>query len=300
MSKYLDPKVDVVFKRIFGEEHSHLLISFLNEVLPLTADQKIVELHHLPSEQVPQIPALKRTIADVKCKDIKGRTFIVEMQIAWTDSFKQRLLFEAGQAFVKQLAKGEDYKLLQPVYGLGLIASIFDHEHPDCWYHHYQLVNVEKPVKEVIEHLQLVFIELPKLPIHSREEKQLRLLWLRFLQEINENTRTVDPALLAVKEISEAVQLAEEIAYSPAELQFYEDYWNAVSTEKTLLSGRYDEGLAQGGKEGRVEMLLQFIQFKFNIIPKDLALKIKKMDALELVAFSEKAFNAKSIGDIDR
>ncbi|MHA7840391.1 MAG: Rpn family recombination-promoting nuclease/putative transposase, partial [Gammaproteobacteria bacterium] len=32
MAQYLDPKADVVFKKIF--EHEHILISFLNAVLP--------------------------------------------------------------------------------------------------------------------------------------------------------------------------------------------------------------------------------------------------------------------------
>ncbi|MCX7115985.1 MAG: PD-(D/E)XK nuclease family transposase, partial [Gammaproteobacteria bacterium] len=92
MSQYLDPKADVVFKKIFGD-HPLLLISFLNAVLPLEPDSLIVELSYLPSEQVPEIPEFRRTIADVKCKDSKGRVFIVEMQMNWTDSFKQRLLF---------------------------------------------------------------------------------------------------------------------------------------------------------------------------------------------------------------
>lgn len=159
MSRYLDPKAHVVFKKIFGE-HPHLLISFLNAVLSLPADRPIIELEYLSSEQTPKIPAFKKTIADVRCKDSTGLYFIVEMQIDWINSFKQRLLFEAGQAFVKQLERGEDYSFLQPVYGLGLLATAFDQtEH---WYHHYQLVNVAKPVVEVIEHLQLVFIELQK------------------------------------------------------------------------------------------------------------------------------------------
>ncbi|MDQ5920560.1 MAG: hypothetical protein QG673_616, partial [Pseudomonadota bacterium] len=51
MSRYLDPKADVVFKKIFGE-HPHLLKSFLNAVLPLAQDNPIIELSYLPSEQI--------------------------------------------------------------------------------------------------------------------------------------------------------------------------------------------------------------------------------------------------------
>ena len=77
MSRYLDPKADVVFKKIFGE-HPHLLISFLNAVLPLPSDSPIVSLTYLPTEQIPAIPEFKRTIADVKCTDAQKRIFIVE------------------------------------------------------------------------------------------------------------------------------------------------------------------------------------------------------------------------------
>ena len=247
MSRYLDPKADVVFKKIFGE-HPHLLKSFLNAVLPLSPDRQINEIEYLPSESAPKIPSLKRPIADVRCKDVEGRTFIVEMQIEWTDSFKQRLLFETGQAFVKQLKAGEDYHLLQPVYGLGIIAMNFDST--PQWYHHYQLVNIDKPVREVIEHLQLIFIELPKFPVHSPEEKKLRLLWLRFMREINQQTTNISEELLSVPEIREAVDLSEESAYSSAELEAYDAYWDSVSTEKTLLTGRYREGRAEGFAEG--------------------------------------------------
>lgn len=250
MARYLDPKADVVFKKVFGE-HPHLLKSFLNAVLPLPEDHPIVSLEYLSAENAPKIPILKRTIADVKCTDNTGRIFIVEMQIDWVDSFKQRLLFESGQALVKQLEKGNEYHLLRPVYGLGLIAENFDST--DQWYHHYQLVNKDRTPREIIEHLQLVFIELQKFPIKSAQEKQLRLLWLRFMREINEKTRTVSEDLQSVPEIQEALELVEESAYNKGELQAYEDYWNAVSTEKTLLTGKYLAGEAKGLAEGRAK-----------------------------------------------
>lgn len=244
MSRYLDPKSDVVFKKIFGE-HPHILISFLNAVLPLSPDRSIVELSYLPSEQVPIIPEFKRTIADVKCKDAEGRVFIVEMQMNWTDSFKKRFLFGTSQAFIKQLEKGGEYKFLQPVYGLGLVAEIYDKTSVD-WYHHYQLVKKGDIHSDVIEHLQLIFIELPKFPVHSQHEKKLRLLWLRFLREIDEKTRTVSQELLAVPEIAEAVALSEESAYTSGELEVYDSYWDSVRREKTLILDSYTEGKTAG------------------------------------------------------
>jgi predicted transposase/invertase (TIGR01784 family) len=257
MKRYLDPKADVVFKKVFGE-HPHLLKSFLNAVLPLPDDRPIISLEYLSAENTPVIPAMKKTIADVRCTDTTGRVFIVEMQIDWIDSFKQRLLFESGQALVKQLKKGEAYHLIKPVYGLGLIAVNFDPT--PQWYHHYQLVNVDKTPREVIEHLQLIFIELKKFPVHSAQEKQLRLLWLRFMREINEKTKFAPEDLQSVPEIQEALSLVEESAYTEGELLAYEDYWNAVSTEKTMWSGRYQEGEAKGLAEGKAKGLAEGIE----------------------------------------
>lgn len=263
MARYLDPKSDIVFKKIFGD-HPHLLISFLNAVLPLAPEGKIVSLTYLSNENIPKIPILKRTIADVRCVDEQGRVFVVEMQINWTDGFKERLLFEASQAYVKQLEKGEQYHLLQPVYGLGLINAIFDKQSAE-WYHHYQLVNVMKPVRETIEGLQLIFIELPKLTTQGITD-DLRLLWLRFMREVNEKMSEVASELLAVPAIQEAVTLSEEAAYTRGELSAYEEYWDVVSVEKTIQYGGYLEGKAEGRAEGRAEGKAEALSSTFHAI----------------------------------
>ena len=248
MPRYLDPKADIVFKKIFGQ-HPHLLKSFLNAVLPLSEGSFIESLEYLSSEHVPEIPGFKYTVVDVKCKDEQGRIFIVEMQIQWTDAFKQRLLFGASTAYVRQLKAGEDYHLLKPVYGLALLASVFDKESQD-WYHHYKLVNIGKPERE-IKHLQLVFIELPKFQPSSLQEKKLRALWLRFMSELNDDTDTIPPEWLTEPDIVEALHLSEQSAYSREELGAYESYWDAVSVEKTLRTGFYREGMEAGMQAGR-------------------------------------------------
>ena len=85
------------------------------------------------------------------------------------------------------------------MYGLGLINTKFDSDEND-WYHHYKIVNVEKPRAE-IKDLQLVFIELPKFKAKNFREKKLRVLWLRFMSELNEKTDHVPHELLDVPEI---------------------------------------------------------------------------------------------------
>ena len=251
MPRYLSPKGDIVFKKIFGD-HPHLLRSFLNAVLPLPADRQIVSLEYLAAEQVPVIPTFKRNIIDVKCKDNTGRIFIVEMQMDWGTSFMQRLLFGAAQAYVKQLRAGEGYHLLHDVYGLGLIDDVFDKESED-WYHHYGMVRVDNPKKAMIDGLSLVFVELPKFKPSSLEQKKLKVLWLRFMRELDETTEQVDAELWEQPDIKEAIQLLEEAAYTKEELACYEDYWKQVSAERSLFMDKRMEGKAEGLAEGKAE-----------------------------------------------
>jgi predicted transposase/invertase (TIGR01784 family) len=114
-----------------------------------------------------------------------------------------------------------------------------------------------KPTREILEHLQLLFIELKKFPISSPEEKRLRILWLRFLREINDKTKQISADLLEIPEISQAIELAQESAYNESELTAYEDYWNTVSTEKSRMSGKFLEGKKKGLLEGEKMALLQ-------------------------------------------
>ncbi|MFI0348597.1 MAG: PD-(D/E)XK nuclease family transposase, partial [Chthoniobacterales bacterium] len=99
----------------------------------------------------------------------------------------------------------------------------------------------------------IILIELPKFKPTNIQDKRLTVLWLRFLKEINENTQTVDPSFLEVEEIKEALSLLEEASYNKEELEAYNKVWDAVSSEKTLLSGRYKEGRAVGREEGKAE-----------------------------------------------
>ena len=249
MKKYLDPKSDIVFKKIFCE-HPELLTSFLNGLLPLPADGQIVSLVYLHPEHAPIIPEFKRTIVDVKCTDQNGRIFVVEMQMSWTSGFMQRLLYGSAQAYVKQLNAGDIFSKLNPVYGLGILGESFDKETAQ-WYHHYALSDVQN-LNKTLRYLSLVFVELPKFPIKTPNEKKLRTLWLRFLREVgNPEFETINQELFEVKEIASAIQLSEESAYSASELDLNESFWKAVSSEKTLAFEAEARGEARGEVRGK-------------------------------------------------
>ncbi len=233
--KYLDPKNDLTFRKIFGE-HPNILKSFLNSVLPLEPDRYIVELTYQDPGLLPQLPELKHSIVDVRCTDNQNRQFIVEMQMYWTDSFKNRMLFNAGKAYIKQIDRGHKYNELGQVFGLSLIDDIFlkGEENKNNYYHHYRLAHVDKP-DEIIEGIELIFIELPKFKPQTVTEKKLQVLWLRFLTEINEDTEKIPEEFLSNTEIREALEHLQESAFTKDELAYYDKYWDKIRVERAAI-----------------------------------------------------------------
>ena len=255
--RYLDPKADLTFKHVFGE-HPDLVISLLNALLPLNPRHEIREIEYLPAELVPENPLRKNSIVDVRCRDAEGRQFIVEMQMIWSPEFRQRVLFNASKAYVRQIDTGQEYELLQPVYSLNLVNEVFEPE-LEGFYHYYQLVHMEHTEK-VIEGLHLIFVELPKFNPHTYSEKKMQVLWLRFLTEINEHTREVPPELLANPEVKKAVNAVEESAFTEAQLLCYEKFWDIISVEKTLYNSAIRKGMAKGMAKGIKEGMTKGIE----------------------------------------
>ena len=232
MAKYLDPKADVTFKKVFGE-HKNLVISLLNALLPLDEGKQVESIEYLSPELVPRTPTSKNTIVDVRCEETGGRKFIVEMQMNWTADFRERVLFNASKAYVRQLDKSEKYNLLQPVYALNFVNKVFE-PGMDWYYHYCRMVHAQDSGK-VLEGLHLVFVELPKFKAKNLTEKKMQVLWLRFLTEIDENAQSVPAELLDNPQTSQALEILEESAYSEAEMLDYDRYWDQVRRDKALM-----------------------------------------------------------------
>jgi len=242
--KYLNPKADLTFKKIFGE-HEDLVMSLLNALLPLEEGKQIEHVEYMTPEMVPENPEKKYSIVDVRCRETGGRHFIVEMQMNWNNEFQQRVILNSAKAVVKQLGKKEDYKLLQPVYALNLINDVGFDAGPDEFYHDYAIVNVAHSDR-IIEGLRFVFVELPKFKPQTIKEKKMMVLWLRFLTEIDRDTVEAPAELLENPETAKALQILEESAYTEAELYAYEHYWDAVYYERGAIRHGYKQGMAEG------------------------------------------------------
>ena len=247
MAHYLDPKNDLTFKRVFGE-HKHLCISLINSMMPF--ENPIVSIEYQTGELIPELAnVLRNTIVDVRCTDSTGRQFIVEMQMYWTESFKSRVLLNASKAYVNQSGKGENVKLLQPVYALNFVNEIFE-KSPEMaheYYHHYKIVNVKNTEKQ-IKGLEFLFIELPKFKPQNRAEKKLHELWLRFLTEINETTEEVPQELMNNELIREAISYMEIAAYSKKQLFTYDKWKLDIMTERGVMSDAIMEGIVKVAK----------------------------------------------------
>ena len=290
--KYLNPKADLTFKLVFGE-HKDLAMSLLNALLPLAEDEQITSLEYATPEMIPENPAKKDSVVDVRCTDAKGRQFIVEMQMYWNQYFQKRVLLNASKAIVRQLNKREDYSLIQPVYCLNLVNDIGFQSAPEEFYHDYAIVNMEHSDR-IIEGLRFVFIELPKFQPKNIAEKKMAVLWLRFLTEISEDTQDAPLELLENEATRKALSIVEKSAMNESQLYAYEKFWDAVINEEVLLKGSFERGVSEGEAIG-------IAKGEAIGIAKGEAIGIAKGEAIgiakgEAKANRKSALNLKSLG----
>ena len=261
--RYLEPKADLVFWKIFSK-HKDLLISLINALLPLNDDEMVESVEYLPSELVPMLPTGKYSIINVQCKDVKGCQFIVMIGVVWYPALLLRVAFNASMVYVRQSRRKRKYEFQQPVYLLNLVNKSFINDNPSEYIHNYNMVH-ELHSDKIIEGLHLTFVELPKFKPHTQSERKMAVLWLRFLTEINEDTTTVPEELLANPETSKALKEVEESAFTEEEMEVYDHFWDMLGADRLLFVDSnnisrkkgLEEGLAEGLAEGRKEGLAE-------------------------------------------
>jgi predicted transposase/invertase (TIGR01784 family) len=248
--RIIDTKSDLGFKKVFGER-PHLLISLLNNLLPLSSP--IISLEYLSPELTPEQEDGKNTIVDVRCTDTNGRHFIVEMQVSKQAGFVKRVITNMTKVYSRQLSKVEPYTLAQPVYSLNLLDHVLS-SNETKWFHHYTLTERELH-EDQIDDLNLILIELPKwkkLNIFDLEKPKDR--WLMYLSDPNMFSEFLTEKELArYNEISEAIEVLETKNFTPQQIRGYELYLDNIRTYVGTMSEAKREGREEGRLEGKEE-----------------------------------------------
>ena len=126
-TKYFNPYTDFGFKTLFGEEaNKDLLIDFLNQLLP--SYHQIAEVSFKNPEKTASTAKERKAIFDIYCQTQEGTRFIVEMQKAKVNFFKDRALFYSTFPIKEQAKKGGWNFQLMPIYFIAILDFQYDEQ----------------------------------------------------------------------------------------------------------------------------------------------------------------------------
>ena len=250
MARYIDPKTDFGFKRLFAQEESKdILKQFLFDVLNL--EHPIQELTYIPNEQLPKGADERIGVYDVYCTDLLGQRFMVEMQRGYQTFIHDRVLYYSTFPIVHQAKKGTTWSFeLVPIYCIAILNFAIDGE--EAYLRRVQLMAV-KSKSVFYDKLTYVYIELPKFgkqPGDLTDDTDKWIYLLNYMPELQDI-----PAELANEPFSHAFEIAQEAALSPQErIQYEASLKSARDAYAEIMSARQkgqEEGRAEGLAEGR-------------------------------------------------
>ncbi len=216
--KFVDVKNDIAFRKIFGNESKKIiLISFLNAVMKLKDKDAIEDVEILNPYQLPIIKNLKASIIDVKARDKRGKTYIIEMQVAEPNGLDKRLLYYASKDYSQQIESGEFYTKLKPVIFIGIFD--FNFTQGDKYLSHHAVCDVENG-KRIIKDMDFYFVELPKFNKPLNELQEVTDKWIFFIKEA-ENLEVV-PENIDDEGLKAAYQDANKHTWTKEELEAYD------------------------------------------------------------------------------
>ena len=315
IGKFLDPKNDLAFKKIFGtERNKDILIHFLNDVIMVDNKKPIVSIDYLPPVQDSATRVQKTSIVDVLCEDSNGSRYIVEMQVANTRGFEKRAQFYAARAYSSQATVGSEYADLKEVIFLA-IADYVMFPNKENYKSSHMLLD-QKTHENDLRDFSFTFIELPKFNKSIEKLLSWEDKWCYFFRYANQMSQ-IDLDKLAERGsvFQKAYSELERFNWSATELHGYEQIEKERKDYEATLGRKFDEGSIEGSRkerekaeqekaELRVELMEKARQEKTELLEKarkeqaELMEKAKKEQA-ELMKQAEKE-KAEAIKNIVR
>ena len=278
--KYINPLTDFGFKKLFGTEPNKiLLIDFLNQILP--ERHRIRDLSYSRNEHLGLNELDRKAIFDLYCIGESGERFIVEMQKAKQNFFKDRSVYYASFPIQEQAGKGEwDYRL-EPVYSVGILDFIFDDHKSDAELLH--TVELKNQRCEVFyDKLKFIYIELPKF---KKEEDELETQfdkWLYVFRHLSDLQGR--PPKLQDRVFQKLFEAAEIAKFSPEEREAYEDSLKYYRDLKNVVDTSREEGVQEGIEKGIEKR-------NFEIAKKMKEKGMSKSEISELTGLNDKEIN---------
>lgn len=249
--RYINPLTDFGFKKLFGTEPNKiLLIDFLNQILP---DRKIKDLSYSSGERQGLTELDRKAIFDLYCVGDKGERFIVEMQKAKQNFFKDRSVFYASFPIQEQGKKNQWNYKLDPVYSVGILDFIFDDHKEDKELLH--IVELKNQRGEVFyDKLKFVYLELPKF---KKEEEELETHFDKWMYVFTHLSQLQDrPKKMQERVFTKLFEAAEIAKFTPKEREAYEESLKYYRDIKNVVDTSREEGIKEVAKRIKIRGIL--------------------------------------------
>ncbi len=238
------PKLDLVFKAVFGREDSKdLLRHMLNDVLELDIPSA-QDIEYTNTEVTDESPEDKNSRLDVRVKTGDNIHIDIEIQLANSSDMLKRSSYYMCKLFAAQLVKGHRYEELGRAIALNFVDyKMFSDER---WYRRARMLDIDTNA-QLTDCLELNFVELKKIPQHLVCQDG-RLMWAKFLNADNEEdlemlSETNNMMNTAVKKL-QIVSADEKLRY------IYDMREKAINDEFDRLETAKIQSLEAGRAEG--------------------------------------------------
>ena len=274
--KYINPFTDFGFKKLFGSEpNKELLIDFLNEVV-LPEQRRIIDLNYKNNERLGSFELDRKAIFDLYCVGTNGERFIVEMQKAKQNYFKDRSVYYSTFPIQEQAIRGDwDFKLSE-IYTVGILDFVFTEDKEEKKVRHE--VKLKDQDSEVFyDKLTFIYLEMPNFFKDENELKSTYDKWLYVLKHLpNLENR---PKTLQEKVFTKLFEVAEIAKFSPAEKEEYEESLKTYRDLKNVI----DTSKMEGKLEEKMEIALKAIEenLPINVISRLIGLSEAEIQKLK-------------------
>jgi len=251
-AKYINPFTDFGFKKIFGEQAGkELLIDFLNALIPQA--NKIIDLNFKNTEHLGQKELDRNAIFDIYCENQSNEKFIVELQKAKQNYFRERTIYYSTFPIREQAEKGEWNYNLNAVFCIGILDFTFnDYEsEPEKSEVVHTIKLKNQHGNTFYEKLTYIYIEMPNFNkleenLSSRLDK-----WLFFIKNL-EDFQSI-PSIFSDEIFEKAFEKAELAKFGQEEMDKYESSLKLYRDLKGVIDTAFIEGRSEGKIEGLEE-----------------------------------------------